>query len=86
MCYTNFMASASDSAAIQYQTVDDAMDTTLPQENSSGETQEEILVSPTPRPTITTKPIQYNFFNMRVLGVLVGIAFLWVYIKGLHKK
>ena len=56
----------------------------LPQEAQKKETQ--ILVSPTPAPTATPIPIQYNFFNLRVFGVILGIIFLFFYIKGLHDK
>lgn len=64
---------------------DEAENIFLPQEKK--ETRKEIQVSPTPQPTFPPpEPIQYNFFNVRVIGVLIGIIFLWIYIKGLHKK
>ena len=39
-----------------------------------------IFVSPTP-----VSPIKLDFLNPRVFGVLIGLVFLWIYIKGLRK-
>lgn len=78
------MASSTSSGTIEYKTVDDPGSLLLPQETQ--QTQEEIQVSPTPIPTLPPKPIQYNFFNVRVFGVVIGIVFLWIYIRGLRRK
>ena len=87
------MASSTSSATIEYKTItptqevqqEDPGNLLLPQQEIQ-QTQEEIQISPTPIPTLPPKPIQYNFFNVRVLGVVIGIVFLWIFIKGLHKK
>lgn len=89
------MANATDSSSIQYKVIDTPTIEIQQGDNSGGnllvpqqqgEVQEQVLVSPTPVPTIPPKPIQYNFFNVRVLGVIIGIVFLWVYIRGLRKR
>ncbi len=95
MCYTFSMANATDSSSIQYKTIDTPTVEIQQEDNSGGnllvpqeqnQLQEQILVSPTPIPTLPPKPIQYNFFNVRVLGVIIGIVFLWMYIRGLKKR
>lgn len=48
--------------------------------------QEEILISPTRILTpVQTVPVKYDFFNPRVIGVFLGLIFLWLYVKGLRK-
>lgn len=82
------MKESSSSGTIKYIVVtptDEPQNLLLPQQKKN--TREEILVSPSPAPTlIPPEPIQYNFFNIRVIGVLIGIVFLWIYIRNLHKK
>lgn len=92
------MASSTSSAQIEYKMIvtpteniqqeDSAGNLLLPQQESQ-QTQEEIQVSPTPIPTASnaaSRSIQYNFFNVRVFGVVVGLVFLWIYIRGLKRK
>lgn len=45
-----------------------------------------ILVTPTSASNVASVPVQYNFLNPRVFGVVLGILFLWIYVKGLRKK
>jgi hypothetical protein len=85
------MANATGSSNIEYKMVVTPTDEVLPEDSGNlllpqQETQEKILVSPTPIPTLPPKQIQYNFFNIRVLGVVIGVVFLWIYIRGLRKK
>jgi hypothetical protein len=48
---------------------------------------EEIVVSPTAVLTpIPQAPISLDWINPRVVGVVIGFLFLWVYVKGLRRK
>lgn len=84
-----YVQSATPTAQITQQETNDNGNLLQPQDQG---TQKEIqatptiLVTPTPASNVASVPIQYNFLNPRVFGVVLGILFLWVYVKGLRKK
>lgn len=78
-----YIQTASPTANLQ-PTVSDSQNNLLAPQD---QLKEEITVTPTiivtPTPAV---PIQYDFFNVRVFGVIIGLVFLWIYVRGLRKK
>lgn len=83
---TNSSTSSGQSAKTQIspEMTNDGQIIFQPQKNQ--DLQKEIQVSPTSVPTPPPTPIQYDFLNPRVIGVFIGLIFLWIYVRRLKKK
>lgn len=54
--------------------------------NSTKELREEILATPTSSLGLQNEAVEFDFFSPRFIGVVLGLCFLYIYIKNLHQK
>jgi hypothetical protein len=81
-----YVQSGTSSVTIATPTEEASQGSLLAPQNQQN-VQEEIQVTPTKVIIqIPSKPISFDFINPRVIGVLIGLLFLWVYVRGLRGK